>query len=309
MHSLHKGRLRCYFWGDPALFYLHPCWWSNSASVQMSDFILCENFFWTSTWDWSQDKDREKKGRNRTACIVCVWAAVNVQPGRGTAQRLPADRESEVGLQPREHREDEVPKRGVLSDEEARRVAVSVLKGGLLLGGDVLLLRAVPHLLQAGSGRQRDVGPGAVHGLALHQPPLLLVQLRQDGHPRLVLKAWSWRVSCHIKLAELAVNTKAFTSPWGKKPRMFIVLCAYSARVVVVSVRHGEKAEGNSFKSRGASASHSTLEANRRTLPVRMFVLQNKSAWLLTSFTLHLLFHFLYLVRKRNWSIINRNIW
>lgn len=90
---------------------------------------------------------------------------------------------------------------------------MSVLQGGLLLRGDVLLLRAVPHLLQAGSGRQRDVGPGAVHGLALHQPPLLLVQLRQDGYPCLVLKAWSWRVSSHVKLAELAAKIKGGTSP------------------------------------------------------------------------------------------------
>lgn len=74
---------------------------------------------------------------------------------------------------------------------------MSVLQGGLLLGGDVLLLRTVPHLLQTGSGRQGDVGPWAVHGLALQQPSLLLVQLRQDGHPGLVLKAWSWRVRSH----------------------------------------------------------------------------------------------------------------
>lgn len=69
----------------------------------------------------------------------------------------------QVRLQPWEHRQDEVPERGVLRDEEARRVDVGVLQGGLLLSGDVLLLRAVPHLLQAGSGRQRDVGPGVVH--------------------------------------------------------------------------------------------------------------------------------------------------
>lgn len=106
--------------------------------------------------------------------------------------------ESEVGLQPGEHREDEVPKRGVLGDEEPGGVDVSVLQGGLLLGCDVLLLGAVPHLLQAGSGRQRDVGSGAVHGLALQQPPLLLVQLRQDGHTGLVLKALSRRVSSHV---------------------------------------------------------------------------------------------------------------
>lgn len=79
---------------------------------------------------------------------------------------------------------------------------MSVLQGGLLLGGNVLLLRAVPRFLQTRSGRQRDVCPGAVHGLALHQPPLLFIQLRQDGHTRLVLKAWSWRVSSHVKLAE-----------------------------------------------------------------------------------------------------------
>lgn len=115
---------------------------------------------------------------------------------------------SKVWLQPGKHREDEVPKRGVLSDEEAGRVDVSVLQGGLLLGGDVLLLRAVPHLLQAGSRRQRDVGSGAVHGLALHQPLLFLVQLRQDGHPCLVLKAWSWRVSSHDRLAEVSGKIK-----------------------------------------------------------------------------------------------------
>lgn len=74
-----------------------------------------------------------------------------------------------------------------------------VLQGGLLLGGDVLLLRAVPHILQAASGGgQRDVGSGAAHGLALHQPLLLLVQLRQDGHPGLVLEALSGRVSGHL---------------------------------------------------------------------------------------------------------------
>lgn len=106
-----------------------------------------------------------------------------------------------VRLQAREHREDEVPERGVLSDEEARRVDVGVLQGGLLLGGDVLLLRAVPHFLQARPGRKRDVGPGVVHGLVLDEPPLLFVQLRQDGHPRL-LKARTRRVSSHVKLAE-----------------------------------------------------------------------------------------------------------
>lgn len=75
---------------------------------------------------------------------------------------------SKVRVQPREHREDEVPKRGVLGDEEAGGVDVRVLQSGLLLGGDVLLLRAVPRLLQAGSGGQRDVCSGAVHGLVLH---------------------------------------------------------------------------------------------------------------------------------------------
>lgn len=76
-----------------------------------------------------------------------------------------------------------------------------MLQSGLLLGGDVLLLGAVPHLLQTGSGRQRDVGSGAVHGLALQQPPLLLVQLGQDGDPGLVLEAWSGRVGGHVSLA------------------------------------------------------------------------------------------------------------
>lgn len=75
---------------------------------------------------------------------------------------------SKVRVQPREHREDEVPKRGVLSDEKAGGVDVSVLQSGLLLGGDVLLLRAVPRLLQTGSGGQRDVCSGTVHGLVLH---------------------------------------------------------------------------------------------------------------------------------------------
>lgn len=106
--------------------------------------------------------------------------------------------ESEVGFQPGEHREDEVSKRGVLCDEEAGRVDVCMLQGGLLLGRDVLLLRAVPHLLQAAPGRQGDVCSGIVHGLVLHQPPLLFIQLRQDGHSGLVLKAWSWRVSGHV---------------------------------------------------------------------------------------------------------------
>lgn len=45
---------------------------------------------------------------------------------------------------------------------------MGVLQSGLLLGSDVLLLRAVPHLLQTGSGGQRDVCSGAVHGLVLH---------------------------------------------------------------------------------------------------------------------------------------------
>lgn len=106
-----------------------------------------------------------------------------------------------VRLQPREHRQDEVPERGVLRDEEARRVDVGVLEGGLLLGGDVLLLGAVPHLLQTGPGRQRDVGPGVVHGLVLDEAPLFFVQLRQDGRSRL-LKAWSRRVSSHVKLVK-----------------------------------------------------------------------------------------------------------
>lgn len=122
-----------------------------------------------------------------------------------------------VRLQARKHREDEVPKRGVLSDEEARRVDVGVLQGGLLLGGDVLLLRAVPHFLQARSGRQRDVGAGVVHGLVLDEPPLLFVQLRQDGHPRL-LKARTRRVSSHVKLAE---KSSAFTRPHGELRRFY----------------------------------------------------------------------------------------
>lgn len=96
---------------------------------------------------------------------------------------------SEVGLQTGKHRKDEVPERGVLGDEEAGGVDVSVLQGGLLLSGDVLLLRAVPRLLQVAPGRQRDVGSGTVHGLTLHEPPLLLIQLRQDGHTGLVLDA------------------------------------------------------------------------------------------------------------------------
>lgn len=82
--------------------------------------------------------------------------------------RNPNPSVSKVRVQPWEHREDEVPKRGVLSDEEAGGVDVSVLQCGLLLGGDVLLLRAVPRFLQTGSGGQRDVCSRAVHGLVLH---------------------------------------------------------------------------------------------------------------------------------------------
>lgn len=119
---------------------------------------------------------------------------------------------SKVGIQSGEDREDEVPKRGVLGDEEARRVAVSVLQGRLLLGGDVLLLRAVPRLLHAGPGRQGDVGSGAVQGLALHKPPFLFVQLRQDGHPRLVLKAWRVRSHVTAKKIRLAGPSSGGTS-------------------------------------------------------------------------------------------------
>lgn len=82
--------------------------------------------------------------------------------------RNPNPSVSKFRVQPWEHREDEVPKRGVLRDEEAGGVDVSVLQCGLLLGGDVLLLRAVPRFLQTGSGGQRDVCSGAVHGLVLH---------------------------------------------------------------------------------------------------------------------------------------------
>lgn len=114
--------------------------------------------------------------------------------------RISRTAQSEVGLQSGKHREDEVPERGVLGDEEAGGVDVSVLQGGLLLGGDVLLLRAVPRLLQAAPARERDVGSGAVHGLALHQPPLLLVQFRQDGHSGFVLEALPGRVGGHYGL-------------------------------------------------------------------------------------------------------------
>lgn len=103
---------------------------------------------------------------------------------------------------------------------------MGVLQGGLLLRGDVLLLRAVPHLLQDGSGRQRDVGSGAVQGLALHQPPLLLVQLRQDGHPGLVLKAWCWRVSSHVSLAQ-KINVKQAHEANILKC-FFYVMCLFS---------------------------------------------------------------------------------
>lgn len=105
-----------------------------------------------------------------------------------------------VRLQPREHRKDEIPERRVLRDEEARRVHVRVLQGGFLLRGDVLLLGAVPYFLQTGPGRQRDVGPGVVHRLVLDEAPFFFVQLCQNGRSRL-LKAWSRRVSSHVKLA------------------------------------------------------------------------------------------------------------
>lgn len=154
---------------------------------------------------YSVSEARERRQRDQH--VSFVWQLLSLST-RGRGHYLFTGSESKVRLQPGEHRQDEVPKRGVLSDEEAGRVDVSVLQGGLLLGGDVLLLRAVPHLLQAGSGRQRDVSPGAVHGLALHQPPLLFVQLRQYGHPRLVLKAWYWRVSSHVKPAQLAEKIK-----------------------------------------------------------------------------------------------------
>lgn len=95
---------------------------------------------------------------------------------------------------------------------------MSHLQGGFLLGGDVLLLRVVPELLQTRPG-QRDAAEGGggaqisryirmgvgihwdapvaphgpslpgsrcVHGLTLQQPPPLLLQLGQDGHPGLV---------------------------------------------------------------------------------------------------------------------------
>lgn len=110
---------------------------------------------------------------------------------------------SEVtGLEARQHGEDEVSKRGVLGDEEARRVHVRVLQRRLLLRGDVLLLGAVPELLQAGPG-QRDAGPRAVHGLALQEPPLLFVQLSQDSHTGLVLEGLSRGVSGHVGVAEV----------------------------------------------------------------------------------------------------------
>lgn len=107
---------------------------------------------------------------------------------------------SEVRLQPGQHREDEVPKGRVLCDEEAGGVSVRVLQSGLLLRRDVLLLGAVPRLLQASSTRgQSCVRPGTVHGLPLQQSPLLLVQLRQNGHPGLVLEALSYRRSSHSR--------------------------------------------------------------------------------------------------------------
>lgn len=81
---------------------------------------------------------------------------------------------------------------------------MGVLEGGFLLGGDVLLLGAVPHLLQTGPGGQRDVGPGVVHRLVLDEAPLFFVQLRQNGRSRL-LKAWSRRVSSHVNLAKQRV--------------------------------------------------------------------------------------------------------
>lgn len=120
---------------------------------------------------------------------------------------------SKVRVQPWEHREDEVPKRGVLSDEEAGGVDVGVLQSGLLLGGDVLLLRAVPHFLQTGSGGQRDVCSRAIHGLVLQQAPLLFVQLRQNGHPGLVLSAWCWRVSSHVALTDSTQKSQHLRSP------------------------------------------------------------------------------------------------
>lgn len=68
---------------------------------------------------------------------------------------------------------------------------MGVLEGGLLLGCDVLQLRAFPRVLRrAASAGQWRVGPGIAQGLSLKQPPLLLVQLGQDGNAGVGGKAW-----------------------------------------------------------------------------------------------------------------------
>lgn len=106
---------------------------------------------------------------------------------------------------------------------------MSHLQGGFLLGRDVLLLGVVPELLQTrpgqrdAAGREAETGfglcirtwvelytgklelcsvalhrpslPGSrcVHGLTLHQPSPLLLQLGQDCHPGLVWEGWMER--------------------------------------------------------------------------------------------------------------------
>lgn len=153
-----------------------------------------------------------------------------------------------VGVEAREHREDEVPKRGVLRDEEAGGVDVGVLQGGLLLGGDVLLLRAVPRFLQAGPGGQRDVRSGAVHGLVLHQSPFLFVELGQNGYPGLVLNASAWRVGSHVVLTGLARDIKHLRSPLNTQLRMHYEVRLQFLLVVV----HMNPVEGGKVEIKGS---------------------------------------------------------
>ena len=185
--------------------------WTHVSFLRLSRYSNTEDAFKSLvliTLNHTQDTHSIKEKQNNG-----IPPPGSMRPGSG--QCLSGRWRVRFGIQAGEHREDEVPERGVLSDEEAGGVSVCVLQGRLLLGGDVLLLGAVPRVLQARSGRQRDVGSGAVHGPALQQPPLLLVQLRQDGDAGLVRKAWPRRVGRHAR-SSAAGRVSGGSGPWRR---------------------------------------------------------------------------------------------
>lgn len=104
-----------------------------------------------------------------------------------------------------------------------------MLQGSFLLGSDVLLLCVVPELLQAWSG-QRDAGSRCVHGLALHQPPPLPLQLGQDRHPCLVREGLSLRI--YVR-AHVCVASKMRVKP---KTTLIIILTNVISLTLAVSL-------------------------------------------------------------------------